>query len=85
MKCSQCGACCIAMSISSGMPLMPHGKPAGVVCIHQDQNFKCRLHDRHDMPQVCRDYQPDPEICTGDLATTLDNIRYLEAFTSPYY
>jgi hypothetical protein len=28
-----CAACCIAPSISSPIPGMPHGKPAGVRCI----------------------------------------------------
>ena len=31
MECrSSCGACCIAPSINSPIPGMPHGKPAGV-------------------------------------------------------
>ncbi|NBX68342.1 MAG: YkgJ family cysteine cluster protein, partial [Proteobacteria bacterium] len=29
-----CGACCIAPSISSPLPGMPHGKPAGVRCVN---------------------------------------------------
>ena len=29
----RCGACCTAPSISSPIPGMPHGKPAGVRCI----------------------------------------------------
>ena len=28
-----CGACCIAPSISSPIPGMPDGKPAGVPCV----------------------------------------------------
>jgi Fe-S-cluster containining protein len=40
LKCRDlCGACCIAPSISSSIPGMPNGKPAGVVCVHLDENF----------------------------------------------
>ena len=31
---SDCGACCIAPSISSPIPGMPNGKPANTRCIH---------------------------------------------------
>ena len=33
-----CGACCIAPSISSPIPGMPNGKPAGVRCVQLDAN-----------------------------------------------
>ena len=32
-----CAACCIAPSISSPIPGMPHGKPAGVRCAQLDE------------------------------------------------
>ncbi|MCF8007898.1 MAG: hypothetical protein K9K84_10865 [Methylovulum sp.] len=34
-----CGACCIAPSISSTLPLHPHGKAAGVRCLHLDEKY----------------------------------------------
>ena len=85
MKCKQCGACCIAMSITSQIPLMPNGKPSGVRCIHLTEDRKCRLFGDPRRPKVCREYQPDPEICIGDFAETMSNIYHLEAMTSPHY
>ena len=38
-----CGACCIAPSITSPIPGMPHGKPAGIPCVQLDEDFGCRL------------------------------------------
>jgi len=38
-----CGACCIAPSISSAIPGMPDGKPAGVRCAQLDEQNLCRL------------------------------------------
>ncbi|QSA20024.1 YkgJ family cysteine cluster protein, partial [Vibrio furnissii] len=36
-----CGACCIAPSISSPIPGMPNGKPAGTRCIQLNENNLC--------------------------------------------
>src|SRR5690606_40832938 len=38
-----CGACCIAPSISSAIPGMPNGKPAGVRCLHLTDANYCGL------------------------------------------
>ena len=38
-----CGACCIAPSISSPIPGMPRGKPAGVRCVQLDDANRCRI------------------------------------------
>ncbi len=44
MKCREgCGACCIAPSISSAMPRMPEGKPAGERCLHLTVDNLCDL------------------------------------------
>ena len=45
-----CAACCIAPSISSPIPGMPHGKPAGVRCIQLV----------HYVPNVLGDIQTQP-------------------------
>ena len=34
---SGCGACCLAPSISTPIPGMPQGKPAGVRCVQLDE------------------------------------------------
>lgn len=64
MKCRKyCGACCIAPSISSPLPGMPDGKPAGVPCIHLDENFHCLIYDHPDKPDVCKKFLADPDVC----------------------
>ncbi|MEI0618555.1 YkgJ family cysteine cluster protein, partial [Pseudomonas aeruginosa] len=51
MQCrAGCGACCIAPSISSPLPGMPAGKPAGVRCLHLDENHLCGLFGRPERP-----------------------------------
>ena len=58
-----CGACCIALSISSPIPGMHDGKPAGVRCIHLLEDFRCALYNSPLRPQVCINFMPDPEFC----------------------
>ncbi|WP_447865015.1 YkgJ family cysteine cluster protein [Pseudomonas aeruginosa] len=66
MQCrAGCGACCIAPSISSPLPGMPAGKPAGACCLHLDENHLCGLFGRPERPAVCGQFGADPEIC-GD-------------------
>ena len=48
-----CGACCIAWSISSPIPGMPNGKPAGVRCVQLTSDNKCKLFDKPERPLVC--------------------------------
>ncbi|HEX2642113.1 MAG TPA: YkgJ family cysteine cluster protein, partial [Thermoanaerobaculia bacterium] len=38
-----CGACCIALSISSPIPGMPDGKPAGVRCVQLTADNLCLI------------------------------------------
>jgi len=38
-----CGACCIAPSLSSSIPGMEQGKPAGVACIHLTSGYVCAI------------------------------------------
>ncbi|MEA3461629.1 MAG: YkgJ family cysteine cluster protein [Bacteroidota bacterium] len=64
MKCREkCGACCIAPSISSPIPGMPDGKPAGVACIHLSADFRCMIFDDPARPKVCDQFKADAEIC----------------------
>ncbi len=68
MECrAGCGACCIAISISSAIPGMPDGKPAGVRCLHLNNQGLCQLFGKPERPKVCGDFQADREIC-GDNA-----------------
>ena len=66
MECRKnCGACCIAPSISSSIPGMPDGKPAGVQCIHLSKDWQCKLFHSPLRPSVCKNFKPEKEIC-GD-------------------
>lgn len=78
-----CGACCIALSISSPIPGMPEGKASGVRCVQLTADNLCMLWGKPERPEVCNRLTPMPEMC-GE--TTDDALRYLywlESKTSP--
>ena len=58
-----CGACCIAPSISSPIPGMPQGKPAGQRCAQLDAANRCRIFGRPERPAVCSQLRPSAEMC----------------------
>lgn len=60
-----CGACCIAPSISSPIPGMPHGKPAGVRCVQLTDDHRCAIFNAPERPRCCSGLMPSPEMC-GD-------------------
>jgi uncharacterized protein len=78
-----CGACCIAPSISSAIPGMPHGKPAGMPCVQLDDAFGCRLFGQPERPQVCRMLRPAADMCGTGREEALDGLRVLELATRP--
>lgn len=58
-----CGACCIAPSISSVIPGMPYGKPAGQRCIQLTDDLDCAIFNSSERPKVCKDFRADRELC----------------------
>lgn len=76
-----CGACCIAPSISSPIPGMPQGKPAGVRCVQLDEANLCRLFGDPRRPSVCERFAFDAELCGEHRDQALARIRALEAMT----
>lgn len=76
-----CGACCIAPSISSPIPGMPDGKPAGVRCVQLDARNACRIFGRPDRPAVCRQLRPEPSMCGSSAADALRRLTELERAT----
>ncbi len=78
MKCKQCGACCIAPSISSPIPGMPNGKPANTRCINLDDNNRCKIFNSDKRPKVCSDYKPDREFCGNNLEEGMKILLQLE-------
>lgn len=78
-----CGACCIAPSISSPIPGMPEGKPAGVRCVQLTPDNRCRLWERPERPAVCVSLRATPEMCGGSAAEALTWLARLERLTAP--
>ncbi|MBN1782369.1 YkgJ family cysteine cluster protein [bacterium] len=78
-----CAACCIVISISSPIPGMPHGKPAGVRCIHLSEDNRCRIHSSPEYPDVCRNFTPGVDICGSDTGQAMRLLAQLEAATRP--
>ncbi|MCH9742725.1 MAG: YkgJ family cysteine cluster protein [Thiotrichales bacterium] len=82
MKCRDaCAACCIAPSISSPLPKMPNGKPAGTPCPHLDSQLRCALFDKPERPKVCASLQPSLEMCGSCQQDALSYLTELERLT----
>lgn len=83
MKCREgCGACCIAPSISSPIPGMPLGKPAGERCLHLSVENLCALFGKPERPSVCGGFKADPEVCGHDRDEAIRIIGWLERVTA---
>lgn len=78
-----CGACCIAPSISSPIPGMPEGKPAGVPCAQLDEQLRCRLFGDPRRPAVCGSLQPSASMCGNDREHAMLWLARLDAATAP--
>jgi len=76
-----CAACCIAPSISSPLPGLPGGKPAGLPCPHLTIDLRCALHGDPARPAVCASFPPRPDHCGADRAEALRMLAALEAAT----
>jgi Fe-S-cluster containining protein len=78
-----CGACCIAPSISSPIPGMPAGKPAGVRCAQLTDDNRCAIFGQPERPAVCSRLRPEPMMCGADRAHAMHWLSKLEQATSP--
>jgi Fe-S-cluster containining protein len=78
---SGCGACCIAPSISSPIPGMPQGKPAGVRCVQLTDENRCAIFGDPARPAVCSGLRPELMMCGDDRAHALAYLSALEAAT----
>src|SRR5690606_29757270 len=76
-----CGACCTAPSISSAIPGMPFGKPAGMRCVQLDQDENCMLFGRPERPAVCASLQPSRIMCGANREQALRWLTQLEQDT----
>lgn len=78
---SGCAACCIAPSLSSAIPGLPQGKPAGMPCPQLDEMLRCRLFGRPERPVCCNGLQPSLEMCGQSREEALAWLTQLELLT----
>ena len=78
-----CAACCTAPSISSALPGLPQGKPAGQACPHLDGSLRCRLFGRPERPAVCASLKPSLEMCGSERSHAMQWLARLERATTP--
>lgn len=78
-----CAACCIAPSISSPIPGMPEGKPAGVPCVQLDEALRCRLFGLAERPAVCASLKPSAAMCRDSREAALSWLLTLDKLTAP--
>ncbi|MFC5570390.1 YkgJ family cysteine cluster protein [Lysobacter yangpyeongensis] len=84
MDCRErCGACCIAPSITSPIPGMPHGKPAGIPCVQLDDEYRCRLYGRPERPAFCASLRPLASMCGASSGEAMETLTALEVATRP--
>jgi Fe-S-cluster containining protein len=84
MNCrSGCGACCTAPSITSAIPGMPGGKPAGVRCVQLDAAEGCRIFGQPERPAVCLSLRPSAEMCGANREQAMRWLDRLEVQTAP--
>lgn len=78
-----CAACCTAPSISSPLPGLPQGKPAGLPCPQLDEVLRCRLFGRPERPAVCSPLKPSLEMCGSERSHAMLWLARLERVTQP--
>jgi hypothetical protein len=78
-----CAACCIAPSINSPIPGMPHGKRAGERCVQLAEDNSCLLYGRPERPAFCCGLRPSAEMCGSTREQALAWLRVLEEDTAP--
>ncbi|HDR2717316.1 TPA: YkgJ family cysteine cluster protein [Enterobacter roggenkampii] len=84
MQCrSDCGACCIAPSISSPIPGMPQGKPANVRCVQLSEDNLCNIFGSTLRPRVCASLVPSLDMCAANREEALIYLIRLEEETAP--
>jgi Fe-S-cluster containining protein len=84
MNCREgCGACCIAPSINRPFHGMPGGKPAGVRCVHLQQDMRCALFGDPRRPHLCEQFQAEPAVCGDNRDEALVRLQMLEHESTP--
>ena len=79
---SNCGACCIAPSISSPIPSMPNGKPVNVRCVNLSDDLLCNIFNHPNRPKVCENFKFDKLICGKNQEEAMKIMNELESITN---
>lgn len=79
-----CGACCIAPSITSPIPGMPHGKPAGARCVQLTDDNRCSIFGSNERPEFCVSLRPSADMCGEDNSHAMTYLVTLESLTRPF-
>ena len=69
--------------MSSPIPGMPHGKPAGVRCVQLTPDNRCLIFGLPERPAVCVRLRPEPEMCGANTEEALSYLSELELLTKP--
>ena len=78
MECrSGCAVCCIYISISSSIPGMPSGKPAGVRCVQLVDDLRCAIFNDPSRPEVCSGFKPDLLFCGNTVEEAKKTAQWL--------
>lgn len=84
MQCrTGCAACCIAPSISSAIPGMPGGKPAGMRCPQLTPDKRCLIFAQPERPAVCCSLRPSAEMCGSSDVDAMKKLTDWERITRP--
>jgi hypothetical protein len=70
-------------SISSPIPGMPGGKPAGISCVQLLPDMRCALFGGRERPAVCVSLRPVEEMCGASREHALAYLAALEQATRP--
>jgi len=84
MECRKnCGACCIAPSITTPLPGMPQGKPAGADYAQLLPDYRCAVFNSMERPFYCSGLKPSSEMCGSSRENALLWLAKLEHETRP--
>jgi uncharacterized protein len=84
-----CGACCVAISISTPIPPspgvagLPDGKPSSAPCPQLLADMRCAIFGKAGRPPVCAGLKPLPEMCGSSREEALAYLYRLEEETRP--
>jgi Fe-S-cluster containining protein len=78
-----CAACCIAPSISSTIPGMEGGKPAGMRCLQLSDDNRCGIFGSDQRPAVCSSLRPSSEMCGSSANEAMQILTAWEHVTRP--